>query len=182
MVIDGLESQTEWQIDILNTPPLSCTILPSKALSIWSAVGCGILWNNVYMVITIPGVQNPHCSPWDFTKLFCNNSLKGMFFCFEEFNICDREHCRPIFVFRLIKQILKISLIQIKHDLTWEHPLTEKRMHLHLCACPKPRPGFQRFSIVWWFSQSIQVSYKNKTECHGITDILLTVVCLHIIN
>jgi hypothetical protein len=34
-------------------------------------------------------------------------------------------------------------------------------MHVHLCACPKPEPGFQRFSIVWWFSQSIQV-------CHGI--------------
>ena len=43
---------------------------PSNALSIWSAVGCGILWNRVYMVITIPGVQNPHCNPCDSTKLF----------------------------------------------------------------------------------------------------------------
>lgn len=41
-------------------------LLPSNALSISLYDGKGLFLNNVYIDITIPGVQNPHCDPWDF--------------------------------------------------------------------------------------------------------------------
>jgi len=37
--------------------------LPWKAASICSVDGCGLVRSNVYMDMTNPGVQNPHCEP-----------------------------------------------------------------------------------------------------------------------
>lgn len=50
---------------------LAFYFLPSKALSRSSWVGLGLFLKSVYMVITIPGVQNPHCRPWYFIRLLC---------------------------------------------------------------------------------------------------------------
>lgn len=44
----------------------SIKLLPSNALCISLYDGKGLFLNNVYIDITIPGVQNPHCDPWDF--------------------------------------------------------------------------------------------------------------------
>ena len=43
--------------------------LPSKALSKVCWDGWGLFLNNVYIVITIPGVQKPHWRPWYFIRL-----------------------------------------------------------------------------------------------------------------
>lgn len=39
---------------------------PARASVTSSKVGCGLFLSNVYMDITIPGVQNPHWDPWAF--------------------------------------------------------------------------------------------------------------------
>jgi hypothetical protein len=49
---------------------------PSKAFSISAEVGRGLFLNNVYIDITIPGVQNPHCEPWDLAILSCVKTKK----------------------------------------------------------------------------------------------------------
>ena len=43
---------------------------PSRALSMSSWVGLGLFLKNVYIVITMPGVQKPHWTPW-FSIMFC---------------------------------------------------------------------------------------------------------------
>ena len=44
---------------------------PPNALSISSSVGITLFLSNVYIDITIPGVQKPHCDPWAFAMRSC---------------------------------------------------------------------------------------------------------------
>lgn len=44
---------------------------PSKAISTSFFVGAGLFLSSVKADMTNPGVQNPHCNPWDSTNLFC---------------------------------------------------------------------------------------------------------------
>jgi hypothetical protein len=45
--------------------------LPWNAISISFIVGLGKFLSNVYIDMTIPGVQKPHCDPWASAILFC---------------------------------------------------------------------------------------------------------------
>lgn len=45
--------------------------LPWKAISMSFIVGLGKFLSSVYIDITIPGVQKPHCEPWASAILFC---------------------------------------------------------------------------------------------------------------
>lgn len=47
----------------INTLPLMCTYVPSKAASISSSEGVELFLMRVYIDMTNPGVQNPHCDP-----------------------------------------------------------------------------------------------------------------------
>lgn len=47
------------------------SILPWKAISRFFIVGLGMLRKRAYMDMTIPGVQKPHCDPWDFAIRSC---------------------------------------------------------------------------------------------------------------
>ena len=46
--------------------------LPSNALSMSALSGIGLFLSNVYIDITIPGVQNPHCDPCDLAIRSCD--------------------------------------------------------------------------------------------------------------
>ena len=48
---------------VINTLPLTCTYVPSKAASISSSEGVELFLMRVYIDMTNPGVQNPHCDP-----------------------------------------------------------------------------------------------------------------------
>ena len=45
--------------------------LPSSAFSISSSLGVTLFLSNVYIDITIPGVQKPHCDPWALAMRSC---------------------------------------------------------------------------------------------------------------
>ena len=45
--------------------------IPSNAFSISSSLGIVLFLSNVYIDITIPGVQKPHCDPWAFAMRSC---------------------------------------------------------------------------------------------------------------
>ena len=53
--------------------PVHLHRLPSNALSNSSIDGWGLLRNSVYIDMTIPGVQKPHCDPWLLASLSYHN-------------------------------------------------------------------------------------------------------------
>ena len=54
---------------------LSYLILPSKAASSWCGEGRGWFLSRVYIDMTNPGVQNPHCDPWAAASFSCTGTM-----------------------------------------------------------------------------------------------------------
>jgi len=151
-------------------------ILPWKAASICSEVGCGLVRSNVYMDMTNPGVQNPHCEPCEPAIDSCILIIVNIQFSISALGIIlvhlfHLFACRHAFASRAILRYGRVGLGRIIETITLYRVVQKLQHFIIVTAVSILSPFFLEFlSVTHYgkFATRLEDELKIAILCRGM--------------